>query len=78
MFQAHQQRNKQWLQGQSLKLGSCVGAVRAVPVSTSWRVSLYPVSAAVYLFFIRHKDSVFTSNQSQTTWQHDAEAFLCV
>lgn len=28
MFQAHQQRNKQWPQGQSVKLG----AVKAVPV----------------------------------------------
>lgn len=38
---------------------------------------LYPACAAVYLFFIRHKDSVFWSNQSQTTWQHGGPAFPC-
>lgn len=39
----------------------------------SW--GLYPACAAVYLFFIRRKDSVFRSNQSQTTWQHGGPAF---
>lgn len=71
----HTTTTQAWTQGQSqnLEVFLCVAA----PDNPTPCRLVYPACAAGYSFFIRHIDSVFRSNQSQTLAQHGSEPVLC-